>query len=197
MPKSEKKLPFTAHDPKDVEDCVNLQLKALQVDYIDLYLMHCPLPLQKAKDSFDVALVNGMQVPVAINHLDTWRALEKLYDAGKLKVGYPQMVWPDGDPMSDPVVAKLAAKHKKTAAQIMLRHLHQRGMIVIPKTVKPERVKENMDIFDFSLSDEEMQELNNIKTRTRFFLWDTAMGHPFYPFSDVDQSKYKMAPLHP
>ncbi|CAJ0589701.1 unnamed protein product [Cylicocyclus nassatus] len=253
------KLPFTAHDPNDVEECVNTQLKRLQLDYIDLYLIHCPLPLQKANDSFDAALANGVPIPVTIDHVDTWHALEKLYDAGKLKAlglsnfnasqirnvydkarvkpanlqvechlywpqtelhelckelnmsftayaplgsrgrkaSNPQMVWPEGDPMSEPVVQKLAAKHNKTAAQIMLRHLHQRGMIVIPKTSKPERVKENMDIFDFSLSDEEMKELNDIKTRKRFFLFDIAIGHPFYPFGDVDQTKYKVAPLHP
>ncbi|EPB65303.1 hypothetical protein ANCCEY_15634 [Ancylostoma ceylanicum] len=71
------------------------------------------------------------------------------------------MQWPEGDPLSDPVVKELAAKHNKTPAQILLRHLIQRGMAVIPKSVKPER----------------------------------AIGHPFYPFEEVDQSKLKMVSM--
>ncbi|KIH62374.1 oxidoreductase, aldo/keto reductase family protein, partial [Ancylostoma duodenale] len=72
------KLPLTAHAPEDVEKCLNMQLKALQIDYLDLYLVHCPLPfqptlrwqlfmtftvyrVQKENDTFAPAFVNGMQ----------------------------------------------------------------------------------------------------------------------------------------
>ncbi|EYC18912.1 hypothetical protein Y032_0026g1445 [Ancylostoma ceylanicum] len=105
------------------------------------------------------------------------------------------MQWPEGDPLSDPVVKELAAKHNKTPAQILLRHLIQRGMAVIPKSVKPERVKENMAVFDFTLSQDEMDKLKSVKTRTRLFLFDVAIGHPFYPFEEVDQSKLKMVSM--
>ena len=49
------------------------------------------------------------------------------------------MMWPEGDPLTDPIVNGLAEKHKKTPAQILLRHLIQRGLAVIPKSVKPDR----------------------------------------------------------
>ncbi|EPB66544.1 oxidoreductase, aldo/keto reductase family protein [Ancylostoma ceylanicum] len=224
------KLPLTAHAPEDVEKCLNMQLKALQIDYLDLYLVHCPLPFQKENDSFAPAFVNDMQVPIKIDHVDTWHAMEKMYDAGKCKVechlywpqtelyelckklnisftAYgplgspgrkafnPNMKWPEGNPLSDPEVKELAAKHNKTPAQILLRHLIQRGMAVIPKSVKPERVKENMAVFDFTLSQDEMNKLNSVKTRMRLFLFDFAIGHPFYPFEEVDQSKLKMVSL--
>ncbi|CAJ0589754.1 unnamed protein product, partial [Cylicocyclus nassatus] len=155
------------------------------------------MPFQRAKDSFAFAFINDMQVPVEIDHLDTWRALEKLVDLGKLKaIGlsnfnvkqlqniydnarikpanhqiechlyWPQTemvglckklnmsvtaysalgsrgryafnsnrVLPEGDPLTNPVVKKLAGKYRKTPAQISLRHLIQRGIIVIPKSV--------------------------------------------------------------
>ncbi|KHJ84536.1 hypothetical protein OESDEN_15748 [Oesophagostomum dentatum] len=98
--------------------------------------------------------------------------------------------WPEGNPLSDPVAKELAEKHHKTAAQILLRYLIQRGMIVIPKTVHPERAKENMDIFDFTLSDDEMQKLNTLKTRTRLFILASAFAHPFYPWPDVNKSEF-------
>ncbi|KIH43749.1 hypothetical protein ANCDUO_26239 [Ancylostoma duodenale] len=68
-------------------------------------------------------------------------------------------------------------------------------MAVIPKSVRPERVKENLAVFDFTLSQDEMNKLDSVKTRMRLFLFDFAIGHPFYPFEDVDQSKLKMVSL--
>ncbi|CAJ0589753.1 unnamed protein product, partial [Cylicocyclus nassatus] len=225
------KLPYFAHAPEDVPKVVEMQLEALQVDYIDLYLIHGPVPFKREKDKFELAFENGMQVPDPIGHLDTWRAMEKLHDEGKLKAlglsnfnvkqvqnvydharikpanlqielhiywpqteliqlckilnisitayapigspgrkGFnPKMNWPDGDPLTEPVVKELAK-------------------LTIPKTVKPQRVKENMDIFDFSLTDEEMKELFSVKTRVRLHTWEFAIGHPFYPFDDVQQT---------
>ncbi|PIO53841.1 hypothetical protein TELCIR_24808, partial [Teladorsagia circumcincta] len=86
------KLPFTAHAADDVEKCVKLQLEALQLDYIDLYLIHCPCPFERKNDSFLPNVVNGAFVPTVIEHIETWRAMEKLHDAGKLKVGEDRKV---------------------------------------------------------------------------------------------------------
>lgn len=62
--------------------------------------------------------------------------------------------------LTSPVVNEIATKHGKTAGQILLRWGVQRGTTVIPKTVKKERLAENIDLFTFNLSQEEMTAIN-------------------------------------
>lgn len=64
------------------------------------------------------------------------------------------------DLLGHPVVQKIAASHNKTTAQVLLRQLVQEGVIVIPKSSSPERIKCNMDLFDFTLTDEEIATLD-------------------------------------
>ncbi|CAJ0589323.1 unnamed protein product [Cylicocyclus nassatus] len=101
----------------------------------------------------------------------------------------PNVKWPAEEPLKEPIVKELANKYNKTAAQILLRFLVQQGVAVIPKAIKPERAKENINIFDFRLSPVDMQKLASVKTRLRFSTWNFAFGHPFFPFDDVDQTK--------
>jgi 2,5-diketo-D-gluconate reductase A len=56
---------------------------------------------------------------------------------------------------SDPVLSDIGAAHGKSVAQVVLRWLIQRDVIVIPKSVRPERMRENIDVFDFELTDDE------------------------------------------
>ncbi|KAJ1374222.1 hypothetical protein KIN20_036856 [Parelaphostrongylus tenuis] len=79
------KLPFTAHTAEDVAKCVETQLKSLQLDYVDLYLIHCPCPFERKSDSFLPNVVDGAFVPTMVEHMETWRAMEKLHSEGKLK----------------------------------------------------------------------------------------------------------------
>ncbi len=65
-------------------------------------------------------------------------------------------------PFEDEMLQGIAAAHNKTVAQVILRWNLQRGVTVIPKSVKQERIKENFDIWDFTLSDEEMDKINSL-----------------------------------
>ncbi|XP_025833486.1 alcohol dehydrogenase [NADP(+)] [Agrilus planipennis] len=62
--------------------------------------------------------------------------------------------------LGDPVVKRIAKKHNKKESQVLLRHIIQKGIAAIPKSTNPERLKQNIDIFDFELDNEDMKALN-------------------------------------
>jgi len=70
--------------------------------------------------------------------------------------------------LSHPELQKIADYHHKTVAQIILRWHLERGVILIPKSSNPKRIKENSEIFDFSLSPEEMERIAKLDTGTRY-----------------------------
>lgn len=71
------------------------------------------------------------------------------------------------DPLHDPVIVRIAASHHKTPAQVILRWEIQLGICVIPKSVNPKRIAENIDLFDFSLSAAELSDINALDTGIR------------------------------
>ena len=71
--------------------------------------------------------------------------------------------------LQEPLFEKLAEKYKKTTAQIILRWHIQEGNIVIPGSKNPEHIKENFDIFDFSLTDEEVKEIADLNEDKRYY----------------------------
>ncbi|EHB06896.1 3-oxo-5-beta-steroid 4-dehydrogenase, partial [Heterocephalus glaber] len=86
--------------------------------------------------------------------------------------------------LEDAFLNSVAKKYNKTAAQIALRFNIQRGVIVIPKSFNPQRIKENFQIFDFSLTEEEMTSIEALNKNIRFvelLMWS---DHPDYPFFD-------------
>lgn len=90
------------------------------------------------------------------------------------------------DILGNPVVKEIAHKHKKTEAQILLRHAIQKGIAVIPKSTNEGRLKQNIDIFDFELDESDMEKLNGLDKHIRIvdFLIDKEIKtHPEYPFS--------------
>jgi len=67
------------------------------------------------------------------------------------------------------VLASIAREHRKTIAQVILRWLIQRGIIAIPKTVHKERMIENINVFDFELSEEDMKKIESLDTGSSLF----------------------------
>lgn len=189
------KLWFRNFEKADAEKSLNESLKKLQLDYVDMVLLHWPYG----------------------NVYEAWRTLERFYEAGKIRaIGIsnfdadrmidlitfnkikpcvnqiemhlfcqrkndrrwlekyglaPQAYAPLGqgranEMFENEVVKEIAAGHGKTPAQIALRFLVQNGVSVIPKSVHTDRIKENIDIFDFALTAEEMKALSALDTAT-------------------------------
>ncbi len=87
--------------------------------------------------------------------------------------------------LNEPRVVALAKKHGKTPAQIVLRWGVQRGTAVIPKTSRPERLRENIDIFSFELSDEEMKQIGSLDRHQRFNDPGVFCEHAFHTFFPI------------
>jgi 2,5-diketo-D-gluconate reductase A len=163
-------------------------LNRLGLDYVDLYLIHWPMPTEGRA-------------------LDTWRAFERVHDEGRsrtigvsnfriedleqlqqqafiqptvnqveLHPHFPQVglrewhaehgiateSWSplaQGDLLANETIAGVAARHNRTSAQVILRWHLQLGNVVIPKSATPARIRENFALFDFELSEEDMKEI--------------------------------------
>jgi diketogulonate reductase-like aldo/keto reductase len=68
--------------------------------------------------------------------------------------------------MDHPIIRAIAAQHKRTPAQVLIRWSLQHGLVVIPKSVKPERIQENAAVFDFELTAKEMERLDDLNERS-------------------------------
>ena len=71
--------------------------------------------------------------------------------------------------LRDPVINKIAKAHNKSAAQVIIRWHIQKGFSVIPGTSNPDYIKENIDVFDFSLNKKEMKQVEKLNTEKRIF----------------------------
>lgn len=171
---------------------IETSLANLGTDYIDLYLLHQPYgdvagawkALEEAKEEGKLRSigVSNMTPKIwkeyvpqfntvpAVNQVECnpffqQRELRALLDKDDVKIeayfplghGNPQL-------LSHPVVQKLAQKYDKDAGQILLRFEVQDGLIVLPKSTKPERIAGNIRIFDFELTSEEMEEMRAMDT---------------------------------
>lgn len=167
---------------------MELSLKKLKLDYVDLLLLHFPVPAlrQKTWKAAEDLKKQGLTKSIGVSNF-TVRHLKKLEDyASELPVvdqvemhvflqqaelrdyaakkgiiieAYSPLA--HAKDMDNELIAKLAKKYKKSYAQIMLRWALQQDVVIIPKSINPKRIKENIDIFNFQLSDEDLELLKN------------------------------------
>jgi len=192
------KLSNAAHLPADARKAFDNSLSALGTDYVDLFLIHWPLPTRYDGD-----------------FISTWRTLEEFYRDGRARsIGvsnfqphhlrrihqeceitpavdqneiHPYFTQDDvrefcaehqiaieawspiaqGKVLDDPTITEIAARYGKTPAQVVLRWQIERGDIVFPKSVTPARIRENIDIFDFELSGEDVEAISALNRNER------------------------------
>lgn len=171
---------------------IDTSLSKLGLDYIDLYLLHQPYgDVAGAWKALEEAKVEGKIKSIGVsnmtpklyteltadfatkpavnqvecNPLFQQKALRKVLakDDVKLEAWYP-LGHGDKSLLENPVITALAEKYGKNAGQIILRFEVQEGFIVLPKSTNPERIKGNIDIFDFELNFEEMDSIRGLDT---------------------------------
>ncbi|MFL6796215.1 MAG: aldo/keto reductase [Xanthobacteraceae bacterium] len=178
--------------PDDFARSVDESLKNLDVDYVDLLLVHWPndesplegtmTALAKAKRTglarhlgvanFNIALLDqaiALCPEPLVNlqaechpYIDQTKLLEACRKRHMLFTAYCPLG--RGRLLADPVLAQIGAKHHRSPAQIALRWLVQQGNIIpIPRSSNPERVADNLDVFDFALSPDDMDRIGTLK----------------------------------
>ena len=159
-------------------------LERLQLDYLDLYLIHQPfgdvygawrameelyregkvraIGVSNFQPDRLVDLILHNEVVPAVNQVETHPFCQQAEEAGIMaRYGVQAEAWAPfaegrNNLFGNEVLTDLAAKHRKSVAQVVLRWLIQRGIVVIPKSVHKERMAENIDVFDFTLPPEDM-----------------------------------------
>nr|XP_061812616.1 aldo-keto reductase family 1 member D1-like isoform X2 [Nerophis lumbriciformis] len=197
------KLWNTFHPPELVRPTLEKTLKGLKLDYVDLYIIELPMAF-KPGNEFYPKDQNGKYIYHHTDLCATWEVechpyftQPKLLDYCRQKniviVGYCPLgssrdaSWVNVKcpPMlEDELLVSIGKKYNKSSAQVALRFNVQRGVVVIPKSFNPQRIKHNFQIFDFSLSEEEMKAIEGLNKNIRFvelLMWS---DHPEYPFHD-------------
>jgi len=139
----------------------------------------CNLGTSQLRDLLNYAKVRPAVLQVELHPYLTQERLvrfcqkEQIAITGFSPLGAPSyvplgMATQDESVLADSVVQKIAARYNKTPAQIVLRWGVQRGTAVIPKTSQVERLRENLDLFEFELTDEEMQDIASLDRNRRF-----------------------------
>lgn len=172
-------------------------LRKLKTDYVDLMLLHQPFcdrygayrameaAYKEGKlraigvsnfypDHF-IDIASNMNIVPAVNQVETHvfdqqtKAQRIMEEAGTHIMSWGPLAEGRNGFFTNPILAEIGGKHGKSVAQVALRWLIQRGVIIIPKSTHIERMAENIEIFDFTLSDDEMAAIATLDTGKSLF----------------------------
>jgi 2,5-diketo-D-gluconate reductase A len=172
-------------------------LQRLGLDYLDLYLIHQPLgdyysswrAMQKLNKQGRaraigvsnfypdrlVDLIQHNEITPAVNQIETHPFFQRqdyqqlMREHGVQMESWGPLAEGRNNLFTDPTLSAIGDAHGKSVAQVVLRWLVQREVVVIPKSVRPERMAQNLDIFDFELTDEEMSRIAAMDTGASLF----------------------------
>ena len=169
---------------------VEKMLKRLDLEYVDLVLLHFPFnDYIGAYKELEAEYEKGHIKNIGISNFED-NKFEEIYNQAKIKPvlnqielhpyfqqrdirnrmekvdckteGWAPLGQASSNLFNEEIIKKLAEKYKKTSAQVILRWHIQKGFITIPKSCKPERIKENFEIFDFELTEDEMKSIDEL-----------------------------------
>ncbi|MEU4112732.1 aldo/keto reductase [Streptomyces sp. NPDC027717] len=172
-------------------------LARLGLDHLDLYLMHQPygdvygqwrtmeaLNREGAARAIGVAnfypdrlidLIVNNEITPQVNQIETHPFFQRadyqdlMQEHGVRIESWGGFAEGKNDLFTNPLLAEIGKEYGKSVAQVALRWLTQRGVVAIPKSVRPERMRENLDIFDFELTDEQMAAIATLDTGNSLF----------------------------
>ena len=178
-------------------DSVLESMRKLKTDYLDLVLLHQPFAdyygaYRALEELYEEGKIRAIGVsnfyPDRLVDLASFARIRPMVNQVEIhpyhqqqeakhwmdKYGVQAEAWAPfgegrGGLFQDPVLTGIGQKHGKTAAQVVLRWHLQRGVVVIPKSVRPERMRENIDVFDFALSAEEMERISALDQKQSAF----------------------------
>lgn len=182
---------------EQAKESVLQSMEKLKTDYIDLVLLHQPFSdyygaYRALEDLYEegklraigvsnfypdrlVDIASFARIKPMVNQIET-HPLNQQIEAHEWlkKYGVIHEAWAPfgegrGNMFTNPVLQKLGDKYNKTVAQVILRWQLRRGIVVIPKSTHKERMAQNLDVFDFTLTDEDMQDIAALDTKTSSF----------------------------